>query len=219
MRDCVKDAFQNSCSRGPMFRKMRHAIIAELKTLGHTVTQIKDMLLEWNDRCERPLGIGDQRRQLLKYVDWFFDNDGKTGCNALRDYCLGQDKCEFYRRVTRKNRDKTKETPFDMYELDKYLTAEYKAQAYEMMLIVKTLRRIQMEKATGETILIGVRSIVSVIRDTHGHMLSRMDVFRRIEQLIDEEVIEKCVKGKSGTYQSLANGYRFLPWKAPAQEP
>jgi len=89
LRDCVKEAFLNGCERGCQFRKMRHAIILELKRLRYDSSEIKDKLLEWNEKCEKPLGLGEQRSQLFKYVEWVDSQECRLGCRALKDYCIG----------------------------------------------------------------------------------------------------------------------------------
>ena len=78
-----------------------------------------------------------------------------------------------------------------------------------------TLRYIQVEKGTGEVILISLRKISSVIRDRDGHYIDIMTISRKIHLLIEEGVVQLVVKGKSGTLNRQANGYRFLPWEHP----
>lgn len=216
LRDCVKRAFFNGCERGHEFRKMRHAIIIELKRLGYKSSEVKDKLLEWNDRCEKPLGLGDQKRQLLKYVDWVDKNECKLGCKALEDYCLGKENCQFYKKTTYKKRKQTQELPFDINELETFLTERFKADGHVMMLIVKALKYQQIDKATGEIIFVGFRKISSIIRDRLGHTLLPMTIHRKTQLLIDEGVIEQTAKGKRGDFSWQSNGYRFLSWKHPA---
>jgi hypothetical protein len=50
---------------------------------------IKMMLLEWNKKNYRVLSSGEAQRQLCDYVDWVFKGECKTGCRALKDYCVG----------------------------------------------------------------------------------------------------------------------------------
>lgn len=215
LRDCVKEAFYKGSSRGYEFRTMRLSIIRELQRLGFNISQIKDKLIEWNERCERPLNISEQRNQLLKYVDWAEENKGKVGCNYLEDFCVGKEKCEFYKRITYHNRENTQELPFNIEELEKFLIERFRADAYIMILTVKALRRFQIENATGEIIYIGYRRISSIIRDQFGHSLLPMDIFRKMKVLIEEKVIEQVATGKSGDFSWQANGYRFLSWKPP----
>jgi hypothetical protein len=215
MRDCVKEGFRKGCERGAEFIKMRHAIILELHRLGYDYPEIKDVLLEWNKKCEKPLSPSKQKIHLQGYVDWVAKNQCKIGCNALRDYCPGEEKCQFYLKTTHKNRELSKELPFDMQELDKFLTERFKAAGYVMMLIVKTLRKYQCENATGIIIIIGLRKISSAIRDQYNHSFGAMDILRKIKLLIEAGVLEQVVKGKRGNFSNLANGYKFLPWKHP----
>ncbi len=216
LRDCVKKALSEGCDSGHHFSKMRHAIIVELLYLGYEPSEIKDILSEWNNKCEKPLGVSEERNQLFGYVDWVLSlPDRKMGCKALEDYCIGKENCQFHFRFTAKNRQETKELPFDRQELKAFLDERFKANGYTMMLVVDALRHIQIEKATGQAILVGVRKICSVIRDTYKHQIDPMTVHRKIRLLIDEGVIKLEVKGKSGMFNKQANGYRFLPWKHP----
>jgi predicted ArsR family transcriptional regulator len=73
---------------------------------------------------------------------------------------------------------------------------------------------MQIEKATGETIFIGYRTVSNLIRDQYGHMIDPMTVFRRTQDLISEGMLEIVVKGEKGNFGRPANGYRFLNWKA-----
>ena len=100
LRDCVKQAFLEGSQRGAEFRKMRHAIIIELKRAGCDSSDIKDKLVEWDQRCERPLNLGEQRNQLFKYVDWVDSQECRLSCKALKDYCLGNENCQFHKRTT-----------------------------------------------------------------------------------------------------------------------
>ena len=86
---------------------------------------------------------------------------------------------------------------------------------YLMFFILKCLRRVQLEKATGETIFIGYRSISKFIRDHDGHTIEPMSIFRRVQDLVSEGMLEIIVKGERGNFGRPANGYRFLQWKAP----
>jgi len=215
MRDCVKEAFHKGCERGLEFHKMRHAIILELKRLGYSSTEIKDMLLEWNKKCEKPLNLSEQRIQLLKYVDWVDSRECKISCVALEDYCIGKEECLFYIRTSSQNRQKTGKLPFKLQELEEFLTERFEADGHVMMLIVQALRFIQREKTTGEIIFVGFRGITSKIRDKFGYDLYHMDIFRKMKLLIEEGIIGQVVKGKSGNFRRQANGYRFLPWQHP----
>ena len=218
LRDCVKIALTKGSARGHEFHKMRQAIVAEHLQLGYDPSEIKDILSEWNKKCEKPISVADEKNYLHKYVDWVKAKNGKTGCKALEDYCIGKESCQFHFKVTCKNRQDTKDLPFDRKELENFLTERFKADGYVMMLVVNALRYIQMEKATGELILIGFRSISSVIRDKYGHYIDPMTIFRKISLLIEEGVIQRVVKGKAGNFNKQANGYRFLAWKRPSGE-
>jgi len=216
MRDCVKRAFFKGCARGQEFRKMRHAITVGLKFLDFIPCEIKDLLAEWNGRCERRLTLSELESQLFAYVDWVFkQKEVRLGCRALENYCIGEDKCEYLLRTRRRNKQATQELPFDWRVLDKYLEERFGPDGLVMKCIVDVLRRHQVEKATGDVILIGFRMISALIREQHGHNTYPMDVCRRMRLLIDEGVIEQAVKGKGGMFTYQANGYRFLPWKPP----
>lgn len=214
MMDCVKKAFLEGCQRGDEFQKMRHAIVVELKRLGFDSSEIKDKLLEWNSRCEKPLGLSEQKIQLLKYVDWVFSRDCKVGCQAMQDYCLGKEKCQFYLRKYMTNRAESK-LPFDTNELRGFLEERYKSDSYMLNIIIDVLSRHQFEKATGKIIYIGYRKISSLIRDKYNRIVMPMDVLRRMNILILEGIIEKIEQGKSGNFNNKANGYVFLPWQHP----
>lgn len=216
MRDCVKQALFKGCQRGHEFRKMRHAIIVEARRLNYSISEIKDIMLEWNNRCERRLPPAEVERYLLKYVDWVFKQEEcRIGCRALKDYCIGEGRCEYHLRIVYRNRQKVSEPPFSMEELDKYLTRRFKADGYVMMLVVKAMYFYQQEQETGEIMLVGLRTIGTIIRDKHGHRLEPMSILRRLKLLIEEGIVEQVAKGKSGTCSHLANGYRFLPWRPP----
>ncbi len=216
MRDCVREALINGCESGRKFVKMRHAIIVEMKRLDHDDSVIKDVLVDWNDRLDRPLGYGDQKRQLLGYVDWVAKKqkkrDCKIGCNALSDYCLGKEQCSFLQRVTQVKRETAAVLPFDMDELEKYLAERFDAEGRTMMLIVRSLRRHQEENVTGEIMFISYRKLCSRVRDIYNVMLYPMDVLRIVKKLEDEGVLKTVEKGKQGSASFKANAYRFLPW-------
>ena len=218
LRDCVKQAFLNGSERGYEFRKMRHAIILELKRLGYDDSEIKDKLGEWNERCEKPLNISAQKNQLFKYVDWVSSKTCKLSCNALQDFCLGKETCVFSQRTLARNKSKSQKLPLDLSELEDFLEERYKADGYMMLLIVKALRFFQIEKQTGEIIFVGVRKLCSVIRDRLGHLAYPMEIHRKINLLIDEGVIKKVCKGERGNFSWKANGYQFLSWKHPRKE-
>ena len=216
MRDCVKMALENGSQRGQEFKVMRHAIVVEMKRLGFDSSQVKDKLLNWNEKCEKKLAANEQKRQLLDYVDWVDKHECKIGCAGLEEFCLGKDKCAFYTKKLYFNRKAVEKLPFDIDEARKFLETRYKAEGYVMSLILKNLRRYQLEQGTGELMLIGYRKIASLIRDNDGHILDSMTILRRINDLVSEGMIEIAIKGKRGTFNNQANGYRFTPWKQAA---
>lgn len=216
LRDCVREALEKGSQRGYEFKKMRFAIIAELKRLSYISSEVKDILLEWNKKCEKVLPYREQKRQLLDYVDWTDKHDCKIGCNGLEDFCIGQNKCSFNRKRTYLNRKEVEVLPFDLSEVRHFLEIRYKAEGYIMELILNALRRYQIEKATGEIMFIGIRTIANLIRDTQGHNLDLMTIHRRIQDLVSEGIIEIVIKGKRGTFgMQPANGYKFLRWIPP----
>lgn len=215
MRDCVKHALLTGSERGCEFQKMRHSIVVELKRLGYSVSEIKNKLIEWNHRCEKRLGPSEQKIQLLGYVDWVFKRECRISCKALEDYCLGADKCQFHIKTTSSNRKKTSKLPFNLSKARKFIESRFKANGYVMNLVLEALIWHQHQKATGETILIGYRSICSIIRDRYGHNLYPMDIFRKVKLLEEEGIIEVVVKGKRGQFTNKANGYKFCKWRPP----
>ncbi|MDD5431661.1 MAG: hypothetical protein PHO70_01565 [Candidatus Omnitrophica bacterium] len=223
LRDCVRYYYENGAERGSEFKKMRHAIIVELKRLNYESTEIKGMLLAWNKKCEKVLPYKEQKRQLLDYIDWVDKKEtkGKTmkvGCRALKDYCIGEDRCLFNKQRVYLGRKATEDPPFKIDELVKFLETRYKGtNGYVMYLITKNLRQYQMKKGLGEVIFIGHKSISDLIRDNDGHTIEIMAINRRIKDLISEGIIEIVVKGKKGSFSVEANGYRFLPWKPPSE--
>lgn len=219
IRDCVKIAFKKGSQRGYEFRKMRHAIIVELKRLGFTSSEVKDKLLEWNQHCEKALPPNEQKRQLLDYVDWVDKHQCYLGCKGLEDFCIGQDKCSFYKKKSYINRKQVKHPPFDFDEAKRFLEQRYRGDGYVIFLILNCLRRVQVEKTTGETIFIGYRAIANLIRDHYGHTIDPMTVFRRVQDLISEGMLEIVVRGEKGSFGRPANGYRFLRWEAPKDNP
>jgi hypothetical protein len=217
LRDCVKKSLENGSERGYEFKKMRFAIIAELKRLGFTSSEIKDKLMEWNQVCEKPLPPGEQKRQLLDYVDWTDKlSECKIGCKGLEDYCIGQDKCLFHKNKTYLNRKEVEILPLDLAEAKRFLETRYKADGYLLSLILAVLRRYQIEKATGEVMFIGYRAIASLIRDQYGHLIEPMTIVRGVQDLVSEGMLEIVSKGERGSFGGKpANGYRFLRWTNP----
>lgn len=216
LRDCVKDAIENGSKRGYEFKTMRYAIIAELKRMGCSPAEIKDVLFEWNARCERPLLPNEQKRQLFDFVDWAEKRQCYIGCSGkLEEFCKGQKTCTFHKRKLYSNRKATEKLPFDLDEARHFLEIRYRAEGYTMFLILKAIRRVQLEKATGEIVIIGLRGIQSAIRDVDGHIFDLMMISRRIQDLVSEGMLEILIKGKKGMLSNQANGYRFLEWKPP----
>lgn len=212
MKDCVKQAFDNGCQRGREFDAMRYAIIVELKSLDFSAAEIKDLLSEWNQRCERVLGPGEERRQLFGYVDWVFKRECKIGCTGLEDYCIGKESCQFHRWNNAYRRDRTPDLPFNKQDLEKFLDERFGADGHVMMLIINALAYYQIEKLTGEVMYIGYRSIAQIIRDRYSCTISAMEIYRKLNKLVDEGMVEVVERGKSGDFSSKANGYRFLRW-------
>ncbi|MGA2774934.1 MAG: hypothetical protein ABSE81_02595 [Candidatus Omnitrophota bacterium] len=217
LRDCVKICFEQGAKRGNEFRKMSFAIIVELKRIGFSSSEVKDKLLEWNQRCEKPLAYNEQKRQLLDFVEWTDKHECNIGCKALESYCIEpEEKCTFRILKECSYKQSTQENPFDFEEARHFLEARYKGpDGYVMYWILKNIRRFQLEKQTGEIIYIGYRKIAAMIRDNDGQRIEPMTIVRRIEDLISEGMLQKVVKGKRGTFSGKANGYRFLCWKTP----
>ena len=217
LRDCVKEALEKGSQRGYEFKTMRHAIIAELVRLGYSSAEIKDKLREWNQKCEKVLPPNEQRRQLLDYVNWAIKHKCKIGCKGLEDFCIGEDKCSFLREKILFNRKAVETLPFDLDEAKRFLETRYRADAYLMISILSVLRKHQIDKGTGEVIFIGVRTIASLIIDSHRNTLcGPMDIHRKIQDLVSEGMLGIVSKGQKGTFGNrLANGYKFLAWRPP----
>jgi len=218
MRDCVKNAFNNGSQRGHEFRKMRHAIIVELFRLGLNPSEIKDALQAWNKRCEKFLSPGEQKRQLFDYVDWCEKHECRLGCKGLEDYCIGEDNCSFHKQKVLIHRGQVEKLPFDINKARDFLIKRYGGDGYAMTHILHCLRYAQTEKETGEVILIGYRRIASLLRDRFGIDVDPMTVYRRVQDLISEGMLEIVVKGQSGTFGRPANGYRFRRWEHPQHQ-
>jgi len=215
MMDCVKKAFLEGCERGDEFHKMRHAIIVELKRLGHEPSEIKDMLLEWNERCEKPLSLSEQKIQLCGYVDWVFKNDCKIGCRACQDYCLGKENCVYYIKKYKSNHNPTKDLPFNFSELKEFLQERYKRDWYMLNMILDAILWHKHKHAIGPIIYISYAKIASIIRDRYNKRPDNMDICRKMKKLIEEGVIKVVEKGKRGMFTRKANSYMFLSWKHP----
>ncbi len=215
MMDCVKKAFLEGCERGDEFHKMRHAITVELKRLGYEASEIKDMLLEWNARCERPLSLSEQKIQLFGYVEWVFKRECKIGCRACQDYCLGKENCQYYIKKYLAYHNPTKDLPFDFNELKKFLEERYKRDWFMMHMILDAILWFKHKHAIGPLIYISYAKIASIIRDRYKKRPDNKDIARKIKFLIEEGIIERKVKGQRGMFSRKANGYMFLPWKHP----
>ena len=215
MRDCVKRAFNNGSQRGHEFRKMRHAITVELFRLVYNPSEIKDALQAWNKRCEKVLPPGEQKRQLLDYVDWCAKHECHLGCQSLEEYCIGQENCSFHKQKTLIYKKQVEKLPLDLNQARDFLIKRYQGDGYVMSHILHCLRFEQIDKVTGEGILIGYRRIASLLRDRFGVDVDPMTVYRRVQDLISEGMLEVVVKGQSGTFGRPANGYRFLRWDHP----
>lgn len=204
MMDCVKKAFFEGCQRGDEFQKMRHAIIVELKRLGLDSSEIKDKLLEWNDRCERPLGLSEQKSQLFKYVDWVLKlKEPKVGCRGMEScgYCLGRENCNFYKNKYHKQREIITELPFDWMIVKKFVEERFKSHSYALLLVLDVLIWYQQVEIREQVIFIGYRKISSLIRDKYNHNFQPMTVKRYIQTLIDEGIVEVAEKGQSGQFK------------------
>ena len=164
LRQCVSLALKNGTHGNAAFKKMRHAIIFELNRIGIEKEKIKDMLLDWNKRNEKPLSLGDARRQLHDYTDWFLGTNCKLSCKALEDYCTGKTTCKFYIQKTDNfQKEYQDNAPFNHAELQKYLEEKYPGEAYELLTIIQALRRFQSDKQV-TTIYIGFRGIATLSR-------------------------------------------------------
>jgi hypothetical protein len=215
LRPCVETSFDNGANGDFEFHKMRHALIAELQRLGYGLSEIKHLLIEWNSRCKRPR---DKDRYLLKYISWFVKQKGKTGCKALSDFCIGQERCWFYLKSTDEKRKATETIPFDLNLAAKHLEDQFKAPGLIMTYILRALRRWQIEKDTGEMIFIGYRRLSSYLKETQGHNVGIMAVCRGMNRLIELGMVTKVEKGKPGIFGQPANGYQLAKWQPPCQE-
>ncbi|MEI8366693.1 MAG: hypothetical protein WCF65_09790 [Parachlamydiaceae bacterium] len=219
MMDCIKSGFIDGCQRGLEFRTMRHGIIIEMMRLGFNSDEIKEQLLEWNKRCEKVLGPSEAKTQLSKYVDWVFKlKEARIGCRAMHDYCIGPEKCSYFKNKYVVNRKATQRSPEYWTEVSKFLQERFKADGYTLMMVLQVLSDYQHEKGTGEVIFIGYRKIAQILAGKHNYHPSAMEVCRKIAILIEEGILEMTIKGKPGMFTHQANGYRFLPWQWPGKD-
>ena len=107
IRDCVQKALREGCGSKHEVKKMRHAIVLELRRIGWDWSKISDELLKWNQRNSKPFSVSEERIQLIGYVDWVKNKDCKLGCKALEDYCIGKDKCLYWGRTTKAKEQET----------------------------------------------------------------------------------------------------------------
>ena len=218
MMPCVRRFLNQGAARGDELNKTRHAIIAELKRLGHTIQEIKEALLQWNGYCEKPFIGMDREKYLCRYVDWFEKRkDAHTSCKSFEPYCDGRDECPFYERQRRERREQTRKPPFDPNRLHRFLVGRFKADGVSMWAVARALRHFQKVHVTGQIIFVGMRDLSDIIMKLEYMAIGCRDVCRIIRKLEEEGVIGKVVQGRRGTFRGEANGYRFLPWKEPGE--
>lgn len=213
MRDCVKNAFEKGVKKGEEFRKFRHAIIFELKRQGFEPHRIKELLREWNKRNEKRLTEAKIRSQLCAYVDWFFKKDDrKLSCKALADYCEDKFSCRFHNNNREAGNLKGREAQKVINDIEKYLKDRYRKKnlGVRLFYIVNTLKIFQLEKGMPEIIYIGFQNISERIFDNEKCRMESKEVYRLIQILKEDGILEQVETGKKGTFGHVpANGYRI----------
>ncbi len=225
MRPCLKDALEKGVGldvflREEVLKKMMYSLSCELKRLGFTASEAKDILQEWNDRCKPSIPVGEIKNRLFSFVDWVYKKEAKAGCNSLKDYCIRQSKghCFFHKATTEKREDESRNVvPFNQQEVDSYLDKKYPCDSVYLKGIIYALKVQKAQKKTGNIIHFGLRGIASALRDQCNiRSANSMDVTRKIRILKEEGILDIVLKGRSGTVGTrVANGYSFLPWKPP----
>lgn len=211
IRPCVAYVLCNGAKDYEHFKKMRHAIVCELKRLNMERGKIKMTLLEWNDLNYNKLTPSEAQRQLCDYVDWVFKREVKIGCKALGEYCrFGGAGCSF----KRKSFQDGESISFSMTDALVFLERECKPKGYTMGMVLQTLIAIKREKNVG-TVFAGVRHIQEMINNTTRHCLDLMTILRALNELERTGFIA-IKRGKSGTFGNRhANEYTILQWKPP----
>jgi len=212
MRPCVKNAFMHGTEDKDHFSKMRHAIIFELHRLGTDKAEIKNALLEWNQRNFNFLAPAESQRQLCDYVDWFFKKEGRCSCHSLEEYCLyPKGGCKHKPRkilgeIT---------LPFSKIEARSYLEKKYPRDAHVMTILLNILFKIQLEKNAAQVLFVGLRTISARLLNDYRHRLDLISISRLLYKLQDAGFlsIQRGERGTNGTRR--ANAYTFLPWKPP----
>lgn len=208
MRPCVKAALEDGAQNKDHLKKMTFAIIFELNRLNIEKSEIKMVLMEWNQKNYRKLTEGEAKRQLCDFVEWFFKHECKMSCNALNDYCLFPNGgCRFKPIPYQENI----ELPFSMLDAESFLMSERMPHGYLMACLLKILFKIQREKNARAIIYIGLRTLRARVLDEFRHDLDPKDILRALNKL-EEEGFIRITHGERGTFSKRANGYTFQPW-------
>jgi hypothetical protein len=221
IRDCVKKYLENGIHSQNgfydlIFKKMRFAIIYELNRVGNNSADIKNALLEWNQKNEKPLHLGEARRQLCGFADWFLKHECKLSCErGLADFCVGINNCKYKKTANRIFRNSFSDIPFNIQSIEEYLKASAPKDVFILMAIINILKQIQSDRKINE-IFIGFRSLASLIQEKYNIHIDAMQICRKIRLLIEYKILTITQKGKAGNYNRQANGYTLLPW--PGQD-
>lgn len=212
MRECVRDAFEKGVTDEETFRKMRHAIICEMKLLGINKAKIKMALIEWNKKNKPKLSPNETKRQLNDYVDWSFKKDTKISCKALKDYCIDKGRFCEYRKKTKRE---SQQIPFDFLEAVTFLENRYGAEGFELVKILRTIIKIKKFKDAKWVLFVGLREIQAQLMDTERWNVDLMTISRRLYKLETIGFI-KITRGEKGSFgNKKANAYEFISWSVP----
>jgi hypothetical protein len=168
----------------------------------------------------RVLPYPEQKRQLFDYLEWINKQEAKgkvakIGCRALKDFCIGEEKCIFKKKQLFLNRKAMEKPPFDFNEARAFLEKKYLGCGFKMYLVLKNLRGHQLDKGLAEIIFIGYKGLSTLIQENENHTLAASEVCQMMKELVNEGMVEILIRGKRGSFSTESNGYRLLPWKAP----
>jgi hypothetical protein len=192
---------------------MAYAIIYELNRLGVAADVIKSELIQWNSRSQNKLSIGDAKRQLCDYVDWFYKHECRLSCKSLSDYCIDKEgSCPF----SVKPRSE-RVLPYTMAQARQFLEFEFfeHGKGHVMAIVLRSLVSLWDDKGRPNQLFVGVRSIQARILEMHRSFLDLMSIVRHLRRLSSAGFIA-IRSGESGSFGfRLSNAYEFLDWKPP----
>ena len=209
MRPCVQLALQQGARDADHWRKMRHAIIFELNRLGVVRDQIKQELLEWNERNFEVLPLREAQGELCRYADWFLKEERKLTCNALKDYCIDTSgSCPF------KLRTEPKKLPYTAGDAKQYLISKYKHDGYRMGKILRVLIDLRNEKGK-DRLFVTLRAIQTRLLDEENDPCDCMTI-SRITYRLEKAGFLSVIRGKPWAVgKGQANEYEYCQWTPP----